>query len=376
MNKLLIIDDQIGILQMLKRRLAKFNYEVYIVSNHEDAMQTLETKEIDLVLLDYMMPHITGFDLFMLFRDKYDIPVIMMTAHSSIHLAIEFMKKGGIDFIEKPLDIDVLNMRINRAIVQAQAFKKECLAKEKAQLALMLANKELTNKTSILKQKNEELDTFATAISHDLRTPARNIHSFIGLLKRKLDIDNQDKDVQEFFHFIEQGSIKMNMMVSKLLEMAKMGELNKKKQLIDTNEMVIRIMNTICTSYPDYQTKFSIKPLPIIIGDPILIEQVFYNLIENAVKYSHLKPQPFVEISAIREDNSIVFAIKDNGIGFDMMYAERLFDIFVRLETENKFEGTGIGLANVKKIIKHHNGDVWVQSKKDVETIFYFSIPC
>ncbi len=375
MNKLLIVDDQIGILQMLKRRLTKLNYEVFTVSNQEDATQVLETTEIDLVLLDYMMPQITGFDLFMIFHEKYDIPVIMMTAHSSIHLAIEFMKNGGVDFIEKPLDIDVLHMRIDRAITSEKAFKRECLAKEKAESALKLANKTLTERTKVLKLKNKELDAFTAAISHDLRAPARNIHSFIGLLKRRLDIINQDKEIQDFFHFIEQGSKKMNTMISELLELAKTEELNKNVQLIDTDGVVRKIVDSICTTNPDYRTQFSIKPLPNIIGDQVLIEQVFYNLIENAVKYSHLKPEPVVEISSTMEDERIVFAVKDNGIGFDMVYAERLFDMFVRLDAQSKFEGTGIGLANVKKIVKHHKGEVWVLSKEGVETTFYFSIP-
>ena len=376
MSKLLIIDDQAGILQMLKRRLTKLGYEVFTVSNQEEATQVLETKDIDLILLDYMMPQLTGFDLFMIFKQKYEIPVIMMTAHSSIHLAIEFMKNGGVDFIEKPLDIDVLHMRIDRAISNSKAFKKEKLAKQKAELALKLANKALTEKTRILELKNKELDTFTAAISHDLKAPARHIHSFISLLKQKLDIANQDKDVQQYFHFIENGSKQINAMISDLLDMAKMEELNKNIQLIDTEKIVWKIVNSITMSNPEYQTQFLIKPLPNIIGDQVLMEQVFYNLIENAVKYSHLKPKPFVEVSATKKEDNVIFAIKDNGIGFDMIYAERLFDMFVRLETENKFEGTGIGLANVKKIVKHHNGDVWVKSKKDIETTFYFSIPC
>ena len=228
----------------------------------------------------------------------------------------------------------------------------------------------------ILKRKNKELDAFTAAISHDLRAPARNINTFIGLLKHRLDIANQDKEIQEFFHFVEDGSKKMGMMISELLEMAKMENLNANIQLINTDELVWKIVDAIYITKPNCRVKFSVKPLPNIIGDLVLVEQVFYNIIENAVKYSNTKPEPFVEVSAVEEDGKIVFAIQDNGIGFDMIYAERLFDMFVRLDTESKFEGTGIGLANVKKIVKRHNGEVWVLSEKDVGTTFYFSIPC
>jgi DNA-binding NtrC family response regulator len=153
MNRLLIIDDQAGILQMLKRRLTKLNYVVHTASDEESTLEVLGTTEIDLVLLDYMMPQTTGFDLFMNFHKKYDVPVIMMTAHSSTHLAIEFIKSRGVDFIEKPLDIDVLNLRIDRAIMDARAFKRECIAKEKVELALKLTNKALKEKTEILELK-------------------------------------------------------------------------------------------------------------------------------------------------------------------------------------------------------------------------------
>ncbi len=375
MNKLLIIDDQLGILQMLKRRLTKFGYEVFPVSNHEEATKILDTTEIDLILLDYMMPNMTGFDIFIELRKKYDLPVIMMTAHSSINLAIEFIKNGGVDFIEKPLDLDVLNIRIDRAIINAKAFKRESLAKEKAERALSSANKALLEQTEVLQLKNEELNAFTAVISHDLKAPARNIHNFIGLLKKKLDFPSLGKDIQDYFHFIEKDSKKMTLMISDLLEMAKMEKHNMNIQLIDTNKLVKKIVDSFSNSNDDFQTQFLTDSLPEITGDQGLIEQVFYNLIENAVKYSHLKPNPLVEISASIEDQRIVFAIKDNGIGFEMIYAERLFDMFVRLDTQNQFEGTGIGLANVKKIAEYHQGDVWASSEKNVQTTFYFSIP-
>lgn len=376
MNRLLIIDDQIGILQMLRRRLTKLNYEVYTASDKVRAMQVLEDNNIDLILLDYMMPQMTGFDLFMNIREKFDIPVIMMTAHSSIHLAIEFIKSGGVDFIEKPLDIDVLNLRIDRAIMDAKAFKRESLAKEKAERALKLTNKALQEKTEILELKNKELDAFTAAVSHDLRAPARSVNSFVQLLKRKLDVPNLGEDVQELFHFIEQGSKKMSLMVSELLDMAKMEDVSKNIQLINTEELIRKIVDSICSRNPECKARFEIGTLPNIIGDLILIEQVFYNLIENAIKYSHLKTDPFIEITATTGGDENIFSIKDNGVGFDMIYADRIFDMFVRLDTEEEFEGTGIGLASVKRIIERHNGKIWAVSEEGKETTFFFSFPC
>ena len=140
MDKLLIVDDQSGILDMLKRRFVRLGYEVFTTQKSDEALQILEENEIDLVLLDYMMPKITGFDLFVNFHDAYNIPVIMMTAHSSIQLAVEFMKSGGVDFIEKPLDIDVLHLRIARAINHSRQIKVEKDARIKAEAELNREN--------------------------------------------------------------------------------------------------------------------------------------------------------------------------------------------------------------------------------------------
>ena len=131
MDRLLIIDDQLGVLQMLERRFVKLGYEVFITQNRDEAFEILKNFEIDLVLIDYMMPDLSGFDLFLSFHKEYTMPVIMMTAHSSIQLAIQFMKNGGVDFVEKPLDIGVLHLRIERAIADARYLKKEIAAKKK-----------------------------------------------------------------------------------------------------------------------------------------------------------------------------------------------------------------------------------------------------
>jgi len=148
-----------------------------------------------------MMPQVSGFDFFLNFHTKHDVPVIMMTAHSSINLAIEFMRSGGADFVEKPLDVEVLHLRIERAIKQYQLVKRQIMAKEKAEAKLKDSNVALLEKTEKLEQKNEELDAFTATVSHDLKAPVRNIMGFIGLLKRKLKIKEADKEVQEYFGF-------------------------------------------------------------------------------------------------------------------------------------------------------------------------------
>lgn len=373
MYKLLIIDDQKSILQMLKRRFTKLDYEVFTTDSKEKALRILESELINLVLLDYMMPQTSGFDFFLNFHEKYDVPVVMMTAHSSINLAIEFMRNGGADFVEKPLDVEVLHLRIERAIKQSLLIKREITAKEKAEADLKDSNTALLEKTEKLEQKNEELDAFTATVSHDLKAPVRNIMGFVSLLKKKLKIEKADKDVQEYFGFIEEGAVKMNELITELLNFAQMKEVTKSTETIDTQRLVTEIVNSINIS-TEHNAQISIGLLPQVKGDSTLIRQVFFNLIHNAIKYSRKREKPVISITADRGENETIFAVEDNGVGFNMEYTVRLFNMFVRLHA-NEFEGTGVGLANVKRIIERHNGRIWALGEEDKGATFYFSLP-
>ncbi len=373
MYKLLIIDDQKGILQMLRRRFTKLDYEVFTTDDKDEALQILESEIIDLVLLDYMMPEVSGFDFFLYFNEKYDLPVIMMTAYSSINLVIEFMRNGGTDFVEKPIDVEVLHLRIERAIKQHLNVKRQINARQKAQSNLKETNLALLEKTEKLEEKNEQLDAFTATVSHDLKAPIRSIIGFIDLLKRELDVEKAGKDVQKYFEFIEEGTTKMNELITQLLNFAKMKELDEEIEPIDAQELVTEIVNSININTP-HNAQISIGLLPKVKGDATLIRQVFFNLIHNAVKYSRTKEKPTVNITADRGEDETIFAIKDNGVGFNMEYTVRLFNMFVRLHSD-EFEGTGVGLANVKRIIERHNGRIWALGEENKGATFYFTLP-
>jgi len=373
MYTLLIIDDQKSILQMLKRRFSKYSYEVFTTDNRKEALEMLKNNSFDLILLDYMMPQVSGFDLFLSFHEKYDIPVIMMTAHSSINLVIEFMRNGGTDFIEKPLDMDLLLLRIERAIKQSRLLKNQVHIKEKAKAELKNSNTELLEKTKKLEQKNKELDAFAAAVSHDLKAPIHNLMGFLNILRKRMLAENSDAEINKYFNYMEEGINKMNLLISELLDFAKMKQVKKNIEIIDAQKLVNEIV-VLINENDNYKTKIEIGKLPEIKGDLILIRQVFYNLIHNAVKYSRKKKNPTVSITAGSDKDETFFAIKDNGVGFNKAYADQLFNIFTRLHTD-EFEGIGIGLANVKRIVERHKGRTWAKGKEGEGATFYFSLP-
>ncbi len=377
MNRILVVDDQGNILQMLKRRLNKIGgYQVLTSQSKEEAIAVLSSSPVDLVLLDYMMPDMNGYDFFLSFRDTYEVPVIMMTAHSSMNLVIEFMRNGGTDFVEKPLDIDLLHLRISRAINTHRAMQVEKAARKKAEDDLKTANIALKGKTEKLQKKNEELDGFTAMVSHDLRAPVRTISSFVALLKQRLNLESLDKETQELFDYVEEGAKKINNMISELLDFARMEVVSIKVDFFDTQEIVLRIVDELTRSNPLLSTYYDVGVLPKVKGDPVLIEQVFYNLIQNAVKYSSMQERPVVEIKAEKEGDEIIFSIKDNGVGFNMAYTVRLFNMFVRLHNATKdFEGSGVGLATVRRIIERHEGRVWAEGKEGQGATFFFSLP-
>jgi two-component system, sensor histidine kinase and response regulator len=374
MHKVLIIDDHDQIKQMLERRLSKIGYQIFMVSSGEEAKHLLKDQSIDLILLDYLLPEYTGFDFFVEFNKAYNIPIIMMTAHPSLHLAIEFLREGGADFVEKPIDIDILDIKIKRAIANDIRLKEEITARKTAELKLKNTNQELVAKTVILEDLNAELEVFTSSVSHDLKSPLRLISSFSQLLKNKYQ-NQLDEQGQDYINTIVQSSQKMYVLINDLLNLSKTSTQELNIGSIDLDTFIPGIIKDILPCYPDLKTEIKTINLPIIQGDATLVYQLFYNLIDNALKYSSNNKVSEVEIGSIQKGKKSLIYVKDNGVGFDMQYADKVFKIFVRLHLENEFTGTGVGLANVKRIMSKHNGDVWVESALGEGSTFYMDFP-
>ena len=374
MHKVLIIDDHDQIKQMLERRLSKIGYQIFMVSSGEEAKHLLKDQSIDLILLDYLLPEYTGFDFFVEFNKAYNIPIIMMTAHPSLHLAIEFLREGGADFVEKPIDIDVLDIKINRAIANDIRLKEEITARKTAELKLKNTNQELVAKTVILEDLNAELEVFTSSVSHDLKSPLRLINSFSQLLKTKYQ-NQLDEKGQDYINTIVQSSQKMYVLINDLLNISKTSSQQLNIAPIELSTMMSSVIKDVLTTYPDLQTQVVTDELPIIQGDRTLIYQLFYNLLDNALKYSKKQDISKIHIGATEKNGKILISIRDNGIGFDMQFADKVFNIFVRLHQDDEFTGTGVGLANVKRIINKHSCQICAEREIGKVSTFYVQFP-
>jgi signal transduction histidine kinase len=234
-------------------------------------------------------------------------------------------------------------------------------------------NRRLEHSVNELEFTNKELEAFNYSVSHDLRTPLIVIEGFARRLL-KINPDKLDADCMEKIKIIDTNSQKMLSLVEKLLAFSRSGRQKINLSFIDMGELSGSVVESL-TPVISAKTKININPLPPVYGDEILLRQVFYNLLSNAIKFSGRREDIIIEIGGRIEGDENVYYVKDNGVGFDMQQAGKLFDAFQRLHRSDEFEGTGLGLAIVQRIIDRHGGRIWAESSIDKGAVFYFALP-
>ena len=207
--------------------------------------------------------------------------------------------------------------------------------------------------------------------SHDLQEPLRTISSYVQLIAERYK-DKLDKDANEFIDFAVDGSKRMRLLINSLLEYSRINKINP-FEWINVRDMIEVIVNDMKDQIKESGVKIKYDELPEIYGDPVLIGQLFQNLISNAIKFrSEKKPQ--IIISGEKKNDDYIFSVKDNGIGIKSEYMEKIFVIFQRLNSREKYPGTGIGLSICKKIVERHGGKIWVESEPGKGSTFYFTL--
>jgi PAS domain S-box-containing protein len=234
--------------------------------------------------------------------------------------------------------------------------------------------RELKEKAEELRRSNEELRRFAYIASHDLKEPLRTISLFAGLLEREASSKLDEKE-NGYLRYILEGSERMQNLIKDLLEYSRVETRGKDFTKVDMNDAVSRALLALESSIDESHAEIVTEELPTINGDQTQMVQLMQNIIGNAIKFQRPDESPKVKISAITFGNEFVFTVKDNGIGIDPMYADKLFQMFQRLHTRDEYEGTGIGLAIAKKIVERHGGRIWFESEPGKGTTFFFTIP-
>ena len=259
-----------------------------------------------------------------------------------------------------------------------QQLQRQIVEREAAEEKILLLNAQLEfrveERTAELERANKELEAFSYSVSHDLRTPLRAIDGFSLALLEDCG-DQLDETGRDYLARVRSGAQRMGILIDDLLRLARVSRTSLKKELIDLSAMAEELLNDLRLDNPDRAVDVKVSPDIKASGDPHLMSIALENLLNNAWKYTGKSHQPSIEVNCCCRDGETCYFVKDNGAGFDMQYAGKLFGTFQRLHDAKEFAGTGVGLATVQRIIHRHGGKIWAESEIGKGATFYFTLP-
>lgn len=356
----LLVDDKPQNLFSLERTLSSPDLILHKANSGNEALSLLLEREYACILLDVQMPGMDGFEVARIIRDDpkvHRLPIIFITAYDQGEFdMLRAYGTGAVDVLFKPLDPMIVRSKVE---VFAELYRSRGI---------------IQDQTEQLKAANRELQHLAYSCSHDLKEPLRMVATYVQMLNRKY-YDQLDETAREFIGFAVDGSRRMARIIDDMLEYAQTGEASITPRAVDTSEVVRRVLHDLGQQISEAQAEVTVEKLPVVSGDETLIRRVFQNLISNAIKYRRDVPAKVRVSVASAPDRSYDFCIEDNGLGFDMKYADRIFSMFARLHDRSKTTGSGIGLATCKRILELHGGRIWVDSREGEGSRFYFRLP-
>jgi PAS domain S-box-containing protein len=266
---------------------------------------------------------------------------------------------------------------INGVVVGASKIARDITRRKADAREIQKLNDELeqrvAERTGQLEVANQELEAFSYSVSHDLRAPLRHISGFSKILVEEFGA-TLDPRAQHYLERIQSGTQKMGLLVDELLNLARVGRHVLRAQPAGLNAIVAEVIAMLQPDSEGRQVEWIVADLPAVECDPVLVKQIFQNLLANALKFTRPRARAVIEVSHKEADGQLVFMVRDNGIGFSMKYVGKLFGVFQRLHSTDEFEGTGIGLVTVQRIVHKHKGRVWAEAELDKGAAFYFTL--
>lgn len=358
----LLVDDHPENLLALEAILEHPEYNLVKATSGPEALRyLLQEQEFAVVVLDIRMDGMDGLQTaaFLRERDKTrHTPIIFLTAYArDSKRVLEGYSLGAVDYLFKPPEPAILRAKV---AVFVELFKQR---------------HDLQRQTAALTAANEELESFCYAVSHDLRAPLRHVVGFVRVLHEDC-ASTLDDTARNYLSAIAKSASKMSVLIDDLLSFSRMMRAELHRARVNMNEVVKETVQELTPDTQGRNIDWKLNPLPEVVGDRSMLKQVWVNLLSNATKYTRHRDHAAVEVRCEKTRNGeLEFSVQDNGAGFDMKYVGKLFGVFQRLHQEEQYEGTGIGLANVRRIIHRHGGRAWAEGKLNEGATFYFTLP-
>ena len=381
-KKILAVDDSETYLQSLADALRADGYEVVLARSGEEALELLAVQPVDCILLDLMMPGIGGRETCRRIKNApamRDIPIIMLTALEDREAMIQGLSAGADDYIAKSSDFELVRARVLAQIrrkqfedekrrIREQLLRAELEAAE-ARAAQVVAETRAAL-VGELEAKNEELESFSYSVAHDLRAPLRSIDGF-GLALLEDYGDKLDDDGKQYLNYVRESAQQMAQLIDDMLALSQVTRGEFERAEVDVSAIARGIGAQLQRASPDRRVEFTVAEGLTAEGDARLVAIAFENLLGNAWKFTGKSDPARIEVG-VTADGALF--VRDNGAGFDMAYKEKLFGVFQRLHSRKEFEGTGIGLATVQRIIRRHGGQIWAEGAVGEGATFFFTL--
>jgi two-component system, sensor histidine kinase and response regulator len=377
---ILLVDDQPANLVALEAMLQDLGQNLVRASSGREALKCVLSQDFAVILLDVKMPEMDGFETATLIRERdksRDTPIIFLTAADrSQTQAVRGYALGAVDYLLKPVVPEFVRSKV---AVFVELAKKNALLLRQAQL-LRQGEQEARDLAETraelvrdLEHKNRELESFSYAVSHDLRAPLRRIDAF-GRAVEETQAERLDESGRHFLARVREASQQMMQLIDDVLYLSRVTRTELREQEVDLSALVALLLDRMREAEPARSVELKIRPGVVVRGDGQLLRIALENLLANAWKFTANESAARLEFGLTQVGGEAAYFVRDNGAGFDMAYADRLFAPFQRLHRTGEFPGTGIGLATVQRIIHRHGGRVWAEGLVGQGATFYFTI--
>ncbi len=376
--RVLVVEDNREMSRFIADTLA-LEFEVLTAADGEEGLQKAALHLPDLMLIDVMMPRMSGDELLRRVRSDPKlaaIPVIVLTAKADEKLRIRLLREGAEDFLMKPFHPEEVLararniVRLRKTVQELEsanmALKREALEREKA-------NGEARKATELAEAANRELESFNYSVSHDLRAPLRAIDGFSRAVVDSYTGQLEERAVH-YLGRVRAATQTMDCLIDDLLDLSRISRSELGIERVDLSSMVAEICAEFRRAEPAREVDFAVAREAVVCGDPRLLRIALQNLLGNAWKFTKRHSRARIEFGMRKEAGESVFFIRDDGAGFDMKYSGKLFGAFQRLHSIEEFEGTGVGLATVQRVVMRHGGRIWAEGEVEKGATFYFTL--